>query len=81
MEFVDGTNLEDYLERQRKGKKATYPEILSIIRDIAIAMDYIHEQNVLHLDLRCANVMVMIINGHPYHIDLFHSCFLTILLF
>ncbi len=55
MEFVDGTNLEDYLEQQRKGKKATYPEILSIIRDIAIAMDYIHEQNVLRSEMRKRN--------------------------
>ncbi len=60
MEFIDGMDLEHYLEHLR-GKKATYPMILSIMRDIANAMDYIHDHNVLHLDLRCANVMVWVI--------------------
>ncbi len=53
-------DLDHYLDQMRKiGKEeVTYPKLLSIMRDIAYAMDYIHEQNVLHLDLRCANVMV-----------------------
>ncbi len=57
MELIDGVDLDHYLE-QHRGKEAIYPIILSIMRDIAYAMDYIHEQNVVHLDLRCANVMV-----------------------
>ncbi len=59
MEFVDGIDLEHFLKnRVRGGEGATYPELLSIMRDVAYAMEYIHSQNVLHLDLRCANVMV-----------------------
>ncbi len=57
MELIDGVDLDHYLE-QHRGKEALYPALLSIMRDIAYAMDYIHEQNVVHLDLRCANVMV-----------------------
>ncbi len=59
MEFIDGMDLDRYLDQQ-KGKEVTYPVLLSIMRDIAYAMEYIHSQNVLHLDLRCANVMVRI---------------------
>ncbi len=57
MEFIDGMDLDRYLDQQ-KGKEVTHPMLLSIMRDIAYAMEYIHSQNVLHLDLRCANVMV-----------------------
>ncbi len=60
MEFIDGVDLEHYLMGHRD---AGYPVLLSIMRDIAYAMEYIHSQNVLHLDLRCANIMVRIWNS------------------
>ncbi len=58
MEFIDGMNLEHYLQTEQ-GKQMSWMNVLSIAKDIAAAMNYIHEQNVIHLDLRCANVMVM----------------------
>ncbi len=96
MEFIDGMDLDRYLEQQRqqkskpKGKRPTYPMLLSIMRDIAYAMDYIHSQNVLHLDLRCANVMVrmQILLFYPilfppilllFHTILFSSPLLTVI--
>ncbi len=54
MEYIDGMDLDHYL----KAKQLRWLDILLIIRDIASAMSYIHDHNILHLDLRCANVLV-----------------------
>ncbi len=57
MELIEGMNLEKYLTTEQ-GKKMSWKDVLIIARDIANAMAYIHSKNVLHLDLRCANVLV-----------------------
>ncbi len=59
MEYIDGMNLDRYLQTS-EGKQMKWMDILSILRDIASAMSYIHDNNVLHLDLRAANIIVCI---------------------
>ncbi len=59
MQFIDGVDLEKYLTKL-EGKKLSWVRILCIARDIASAMAYIHDRNILHLDLRCSNVLVII---------------------
>ncbi len=57
MELIEGVNLERYLKTQQ-GQRMSWKDVLTIARDVANAMAYIHSKNVLHLDLRCANVLV-----------------------
>ncbi len=59
-------NLDKYL-KQEGGRQLSWLRMLSIARDIADAMVYIHDQNILHLDLRCANIMVLYFT--IYHIS------------
>jgi hypothetical protein len=54
MEFVPGETLEARLRRSRLG----IDEIVAIGRRIAAALQNIHDQHVLHLDVKPANVML-----------------------
>ncbi len=55
MEYVDGPSLEDLL--YQKGK-LELKESIEIIKQIASAVDYAHLQNIIHRDLRPANVLL-----------------------
>jgi len=55
MEFVDGPSLEDIIAD--KGKMNT-PESIPIIRQITCAVDYAHLNNIIHRDLRPANILI-----------------------
>jgi serine/threonine protein kinase len=55
MEYVDGASLEDIIAD--KGKMNT-PESIPIIRQITCAVDYAHLNNIIHRDLRPANILI-----------------------
>jgi serine/threonine-protein kinase len=55
MEYVDGYNLEDLIER--KGKISERSSI-NIIKQIAQALDYAHAQGVIHRDLKPNNIII-----------------------
>jgi eukaryotic-like serine/threonine-protein kinase len=55
MEFVDGPSLEDIIAE--KGKLEVSVSI-PIIRQIASAVDYAHLNNIIHRDLRPANILI-----------------------
>ena len=66
MEYIDGDNLNDYV----KSNKVTQKEVLSIIRDVANALVYMHEEkHMLHLDLKPGNIMRRHGDGHIFLID------------
>ena len=66
MEFVDGEDLSKYM----KGKPLGENEAISIIRDVACALQYMHEEHkMLHLDLKPGNIMRRRSDGHIYIID------------
>ena len=66
MDYIDGDNLNDYL----KGHEVTQKEALSIIRDVATALMYMHEEKkMLHLDLKPGNIMRRHGDGHIFLID------------
>ncbi|AQQ02074.1 serine/threonine protein kinase [Pseudoalteromonas aliena] len=54
MEYVKGTTLECLI----KQKNLTLPKKLELLLDITQGLFAIHQQNILHLDLKAANVLV-----------------------
>ena len=54
MEYVDGGNLDEYISL--KGS-LSQKECISFALKIAEALKYIHQENILHLDLKPSNIM------------------------
>lgn len=66
MDYIDGQNLNDYV----KYKAVSESEAISIIKDVADALIYMHEEkHMLHLDLKPGNVMRRNSDGHIFLID------------
>ncbi|MBR3316937.1 MAG: serine/threonine protein kinase [Atopobiaceae bacterium] len=57
MEYVDGLNLADFLARV-EGGILTFDECAHLVDSLASALAYAHENGVLHLDIKPANIMV-----------------------
>ena len=64
MEFVEGRTLADLIaesgttESGRTTVGLSLPEVLSIARQIAEALEAAHDQGIIHRDLKPANIMV-----------------------
>lgn len=66
MQYVQGNNLGRLLAAGLGPKSIA--ESASLIRTLADAVHYAHELNVLHLDLKPANVLIAE-SGHPFIAD------------
>ena len=66
MDYIEGENLNDYLKHN-----AIYQqEAVSIITDVAKALQYMHDtKHMLHLDLKPGNIMRRASDGHIFLID------------
>lgn len=65
MEHIEGRNLDEFI-LQQSGIKET--EALAKIKDVALALSYMHEHKMLHLDIKPKNIM-MDSNQKLYLID------------
>jgi serine/threonine protein kinase len=59
MAFLEGRDLRHILqEYAERGERMPAAEVLSIARDIASALDYAHQNDVIHRDVKPSNIMV-----------------------
>lgn len=66
MDYIEGENLNDYI----KHNDISQQEAIEIIRDVAKALMYMHEEKqMLHLDLKPGNIMRRASDGHIFLID------------
>lgn len=66
MEYVDGENLNEYIQRQ----EINFEEATDLIKYTAQALKYMHEEKkMLHLDLKPGNIMRRKSDGHIFLID------------
>lgn len=66
MDYIEGENLNDYL----KHNAISQQEAVSIITDVAKALQYMHDtKHMLHLDLKPGNIMRRATDGHIFLID------------
>ena len=65
MDYIEGQTLDDYFAE--KGTLAE-EEAIRVLKPIAAALDYAHEQGVVHRDVKPGNVMIDQIR-HPYVLD------------
>lgn len=56
MDFIDGENLHKRLERI--GQPLTESEVSNILSQVLNALEIVHKNNIYHLDLKPANIMV-----------------------
>jgi serine/threonine protein kinase/cytoskeletal protein RodZ len=57
--FLEGRDLRVLLkEYAEKGQRIPIPEALRVARDVASALDYAHEQGVIHRDVKPSNIML-----------------------
>jgi serine/threonine-protein kinase len=55
MTFIEGQDLQTIVEKQGR---LSYPDAVNYIAQIASAVGYIHEKNILHRDIKPDNVMI-----------------------
>jgi len=65
VDYIDGYTLDDYLAE--KGSLSE-EETIHILKPIAAALDYAHDEGVVHRDVKPANVIVRK-DGRPYILD------------
>ncbi len=57
LDFIDGESLSRY-QKTRPDGKFTLAETVEMLRPLAAALDYAHEQGIIHRDIKPQNVMV-----------------------
>ncbi len=70
MKFVEGTTLSYYQHRTlNDAGKFSPARVVSILRPIASALDYAHQQGVIHRDIKPQNIMVSADGANPQLVD------------
>ena len=58
MECVEGEDLRRWIKRKRKDNALTLEAVLPVIRQVAAALDYAHEEKIIHRDIKPGNIMI-----------------------
>lgn len=59
MQFIEGADLDFLIRSYRQTNEFMSPaDVLNVIRDIALALDYAHEQGVIHRDVKPGNIIL-----------------------
>ena len=59
MECCEGEDLRRWIKRKHRDSSMTWEEFLSVIRQVANALDYAHAQKIIHRDIKPGNIMIM----------------------
>lgn len=55
-EFMSGGSVYDYLHKQKGFFK--FPTVLKVAIDVSKGMNYLHQHNIIHRDLKAANLLM-----------------------
>ncbi|MBR4665552.1 MAG: protein kinase, partial [Lentisphaeria bacterium] len=58
MECVEGENLWQWIKQKRRENALTLETVLPVVRQVAEALDYAHEQKIIHRDIKPGNIMI-----------------------
>lgn len=58
MECVEGEDLRRWIKRKRRENTLTMESILPVIRQVATALDYAHNEKIIHRDIKPGNIMI-----------------------
>jgi serine/threonine protein kinase len=59
MQYIEGMNLDAVLRSYRQdGEYIEYNEAARLIREIGLALDYVHSQGIIHRDVKSSNIIL-----------------------
>lgn len=74
MELIDGIEVDKFIKARPKSREERYHYLLLVALDISRGLNYIHSKNIIHNDIKPANIMIQKGTFIPKIIDFGLSC-------